>query len=153
MITAYVLSALSTEGARSSERQLMASGWLIIISGLAFSYSSPVERMHPVRPLRSLFHPAIIISTLGQAAIHLVCMVIAVRMSTEAMGPKALAEVVAFNKRVRLGEAAQIAAEEAAAAAGTEVEEPDMMAQLWATWCVSCHVGAHQELALLLTYH
>ena len=40
----------------------------------------------PYRPLRSLFHPAIIISTLGQALIHIACMTLAVKWATEAMG-------------------------------------------------------------------
>jgi cation-transporting ATPase 13A1 len=37
LIAAYTFSALSLEGARSSERQLMASNWLILIASLAFS--------------------------------------------------------------------------------------------------------------------
>jgi cation-transporting ATPase 13A1 len=108
MITAYTLSALSLEGARSSERQMMASGWLIMIASLAFSYSTPIDRMHKVRPIRSLFHPAIFISILGQALIHLYCMVTAVNMATEEMGPEALKEVVEFHKRVRSGEQAEL---------------------------------------------
>merc|ERR1719443_1454249 len=43
MISAYTLSALSLEGARSSERQMMASGWLLSIASLAFSYASPID--------------------------------------------------------------------------------------------------------------
>ena len=38
MISAYTLSALNLNGARSSERQMMASGWLIMIASIAFSY-------------------------------------------------------------------------------------------------------------------
>ena len=75
IISAYCLAALSLEGARSSERQMMASSWLVMTASIAFSYSTPIEKMHPVRPLRSLFHPAISISILGQALIHLFCMV------------------------------------------------------------------------------
>lgn len=85
IINAYVLSALSMEGSRSSERQLMASNWLLTIASLAFAYASPVDRMHPVRPLRSLFNPAVFISMLGQSAIHLACMISAVRMCRSAM--------------------------------------------------------------------
>ena len=64
----------------------MASGWLISIASIAFSYSSPVKKMSKERPLNSLFHPAIFVSILGQALIHLFCMVTAVKMATEAMG-------------------------------------------------------------------
>ena len=38
IISAYTLSALNLNGARSSERQMMASGWLIMIASIAFSY-------------------------------------------------------------------------------------------------------------------
>lgn len=85
IINAYVLSALSLEGSRSSERQLMASNWLLTTASLAFAYASPCDRMHPVRPLRSLFHPAVFVSMLGQAIIHLACMITAVRMARACM--------------------------------------------------------------------
>jgi cation-transporting ATPase 13A1 len=85
IINAYVLSALSLEGSRSSERQMLASQWLLTTASLAFSYSSACDRMHPVRPLRSLFHPAVFVSMFGQACIHLVCMVTVVRMARAAM--------------------------------------------------------------------
>lgn len=85
IINAYVLSALSMEGSRTSERQIMASHWLISTASLAFAYASPCDRMHPVRPLRSLFHPAVFVSMLGQAIIHLACLVIAVKMARAAM--------------------------------------------------------------------
>merc|ERR550532_2758326 len=113
IINAYVLSALSLEGSRSSERQMMGSHWLLTTASLAFAYASPCDRMHPVRPLRSLFHPAVFVSMLGQAAIHLFCMVTAVRMARSAMeegsaeraagwtGP-ALKDVSEFWRRERL---------------------------------------------------
>ena len=108
MISAYTLSAMSLEGGRSSERQMMASSWLIMTASVAFSYSKPVEKMHRERPPRSLFHPSIFLSTLGQAAIHLVTMVYCVKWATDAMGPAALAEVKDFNRRLRLGEEARV---------------------------------------------
>ena len=102
-ISAYCLAALSLEGARSSERQMIASSWLVMTAVGAFSYASPIDRMHPVRPLRSLFHPAIFLSIVGQAAIHLFCIVQAVSMATEAMGPEKLQEVIDFNRKVSAG--------------------------------------------------
>merc|ERR1740130_9951 len=104
IISAYTLSVLSLEDARASERQLMASGWLLSIASIAFSYSKPIPMMSRVRPLKSLFHPAIFISMLGQAAIHLACMVYAVRMATAEMVDEELAEVREFNRQARLGE-------------------------------------------------
>ena len=124
MISAYTLAALSLEGARSSERQMMASNWLIMIAGLAFTYSAPVKEMHPERPLRSLFHPAVFFSTIGQAAIHLYCMVYAVNLATSTMGEDRLAEVKEFNRKVRAGEAVQAKKE----------EEMDMTEQMFALW-------------------
>eukprot|EP00038_Savillea_parva_P008274 m.175862 g.175862 ORF g.175862 m.175862 type:complete len:1518 (-) comp14065_c0_seq1:304-4857(-) len=112
LVAAYTFSALSLEGARSSERQLMASNWLILIASLAFSYSTPIEQMHPQRPLRSLFHPAIFVSMVGQAVIHLSCMAYAVQLATDTMGPAKLREVLEFHKKVRAGEDMAIDEEE-----------------------------------------
>ncbi|KAJ9454587.1 putative manganese-transporting ATPase PDR2 [Diplonema papillatum] len=99
LIQAFTLSALSLEGARQSERQMMASSWLLSIAILAFTYATPVDKMHPVRPLRSLFHPAIFFSMFGQALIHIYCMNEAVTMATRSMGPDELAAVVEFHRR------------------------------------------------------
>jgi cation-transporting ATPase 13A1 len=103
-IAAYTLSALSLHNARSSERQMMASSWLIMTAAVSFSYATPLDRMHPLRPLRSLFHPAIILSTLGQALIHICCMTLAVQWATDAMGPEALKEVTEFFRKAKAKE-------------------------------------------------
>ncbi|KAH9255129.1 hypothetical protein BASA81_006888 [Batrachochytrium salamandrivorans] len=102
-ISAYTYAQISLEGSRSSERQMMVSSWLIMAASLSFSYATPIEKMSPVKPLRSLFHPAVFVSIVGQAAIHLYSMSQAVKMATETMGPEALAKVVAFNKAVQAG--------------------------------------------------
>ncbi len=104
IISAYVLSALSLEGSRSSERQLMASSWLIMTASIAFSYATPIDKVSPVRPLKSVFHPGIFISMLGQACIHVFCMWYAVKMATDSMGEDKMKEVKAFFKAVREGE-------------------------------------------------
>merc|ERR550532_3520965 len=136
IINAYVLSALSLEGSRSSERQMMASHWLLTTASLAFAYASPCDRMHPVRPLRSLFHPAVFVSMLGQAAIHLACMVMAVRMARSAMedgsaqreagwtGPS-LKDVSEFWRRERLKRRGLIEKEE------TEQDWMTMVLEQW----------------------
>jgi len=126
-ITAFVYSALSLEGARSSERQMIASSWLLMIAQMAFSYATPIEKMHPERPLRSLFHPAIGFSMLGQAAIHLFAMHTAVTMAREAMGPQKLQEVLEFHRRERLREQQQELSDKA-------MEEGDYMASMMALW-------------------
>lgn len=102
-ISAYTMAALSLEGARQSERQLLASSWLILTAVGSFSYSSPLETMHPVKPLRSLFHPAIISSIALQAIVHLVCISYGVSIAKEAMGDEKLNEVIDFNYQAAMG--------------------------------------------------
>merc|ERR1712100_494742 len=82
IISAYTLSALNLEGARSSDRQMMATGWLLSIAPMAFAFATTLDSMSETRPLSSLFNPAIFMSMLGQAAIHLFCMVVAVQLAT-----------------------------------------------------------------------
>jgi len=127
VISAYCLAALSLEGARSSERQMMASSWLIMTASLAFSYSTPVDKMHPVRPIKSLFHPSVALSILGQAAIHLFCMVTAVQLAKESMGEEKIAEVVAFNRRVAKGLEKKYAEE------GDSLDAVAEMMMMWST--------------------
>jgi manganese-transporting P-type ATPase len=57
-----------------------------------------------VRPLRRLFHPAVFISMLGQACIHVFCMAYGVNMAKEVMGPEALKAVLDFHKAARAKE-------------------------------------------------
>ncbi len=104
IIAAYTLSSLSLHNARSSERQMIASSWLIMTAAVSFSYSSPLDHMHPLRPLRSLFHPAIIFSIFGQAIIHIACMSLAVKWATDEMGPDTLKEVTEFFRKARAKE-------------------------------------------------
>jgi len=107
IISAYTLSAISLEGGRSSDRQMMATGWLLSIASMAFAFATPVNKMSKIRPLNSLFHKAVFFSMLGQAAIHLACMVYAIRLATDEMGPIKLRAVVDFHKQqkmIRLGQ-------------------------------------------------
>lgn len=83
-----------------------------------------IDQMHPLRPLKSLFHPAIIVSIIGQAAIHIACMTLAVSWATEQMGPEALSEVTEFFRKAK--------AKEIDIYAGCE--EDDMMCQMQAFW-------------------
>ncbi|CAD7959303.1 unnamed protein product [Amoebophrya sp. A120] len=98
MISAYSLSVMSADGTRPSEQQMMASGTLLSVAAIAFNFAKPLDRMHPVRPLRSVFHPALFFSLLGQLAIHLVCMVYVMNLAKEAMGEEELQAVLKFEK-------------------------------------------------------
>ena len=133
IISSYCISALSLEGGRSSERQMMASSWLIMIASIAFSYATPIERMSKIQPLRSLFHPAVFLSMLGQAALHLFCLVYAVQLATEEMGPEKLREVVDFHKAQKMIRLGQMAASEMGQ---TATEDMDWTEWAMATWNV-----------------
>jgi manganese-transporting P-type ATPase len=124
IIAAYTLSALSLHNARSSERQMMASSWLIMTAAVAFSYSTPLDHMHPLRPIRSLFHPAIFLSTMGQAIIHILCMNYAVNMATDHMGPEGMQEVTEFFRKAKSKEILAV----------DLCDEDDMMCQFQAYW-------------------
>ena len=76
MITAFSLAMMSADGTRPAEQQMMASGTLLSIANIAFSFAKPLDRMHPVRPISSVFHPAMFTSLIGQLVIHLSAMVL-----------------------------------------------------------------------------
>ena len=124
MIAAYTMSTMSVDGTRPSEPQMMASGTMIGVASLAFSFAKPVDRMHRVRPLSSVFHPANLLSSLagkapapcqiapcrqkparnlwpgmmGQLLIHLFCMVYIANLAKEIMGEEGVKEVIDFEK-------------------------------------------------------
>ena len=75
---------MAVDGVRFGEVQLMATGVLLSVAGIAFTYARPVNELAPVQPLPSVFHPAVALSTIGQLAIHLATMVVAVRWAREA---------------------------------------------------------------------
>lgn len=98
MISAYTMSTMSVDGTRPSEAQMMASGTLMSVASLAFTFARPVDRMHPVRPLSSVFHPAIFFSMIGQLLIHLGCMIYIASLAKDVMGPEMVKEIVEFEK-------------------------------------------------------
>eukprot|EP00494_Astrolonche_serrata_P023450 UN23708 len=130
IISAYTLSALSLHGSRNSEIQMMSTGVLLMVASLAFTYSTPVNTIDPIRPIQSLFHPAIIISILGQAFIHLGVMYVGVSMAQEVMGEAKIKEVTKFfrvlDKRLLLEEEQGYEEEE-------ELDSWEQMMNLWNT--------------------
>ena len=83
LISAYSLSALYLDGIKSGEAQMIATGILLTIAGMAFSFARPVDELSPVPPLRSVFHPAYALSLIGQLLIHLACMVFSFRLAKQ----------------------------------------------------------------------
>jgi len=68
------------------------------IAAISFNFARPLDRMHPVRPLQSVFHPALFISLLGQMALHLGCMILVANSAKEYMGEEKLKEIMRFEK-------------------------------------------------------
>ena len=62
---------------------MIATGVLLTVASMSFSFARSVDELSPVRPLRSIFHPAYALSLVGQLLIHLGCMVIAFRLAKE----------------------------------------------------------------------
>ena len=66
---------------------MTAMGMLGSISFMSVSRSKPLDKLSRVRPLTSIFHPALFISLLGQFAIHLATMVLAVGAAKRHLPP------------------------------------------------------------------
>jgi len=81
LISSYSLSVLHLDGVKYGDYQMTALGILMSISFVTVSRAKPLERLSGVRPFASIFHPALFLSILGQFALHLVCMMMAVRES------------------------------------------------------------------------
>ena len=81
LISSYSLSVLYLEGVKFSDYQLTATGMLITTCHLAISHTSPLKTVSSVRPLGSMFHPALFISLAGQFIIHLFCMIYSVSVA------------------------------------------------------------------------
>lgn len=66
LISAYSLSVLYLDGVKYGDRQMTATGMLMAASLITISRSKPIDKLSPVRPLTSIFHPALFLSILGQ---------------------------------------------------------------------------------------
>jgi manganese-transporting P-type ATPase len=81
LISSYSLSVLHLDGVKYGDYQMTALGILMSVSFVTVSRSKPLERLSSVRPFGSVFHPALFLSILGQFALHLASMMLAVRES------------------------------------------------------------------------
>merc|ERR1719465_49119 len=105
LISAYSLSALSLDGSRASEPQLIASGLLLSVASIAFSFARPLDRLSPILPLASIFHPALLLSVLGQLAVHAGCMMSALNLAKSLMSETELRSAIAFQRKLEKLEA------------------------------------------------
>jgi cation-transporting ATPase 13A1 len=71
LISAYSLSVLHLDGIKYGDKQMTCLGILMSISFVTISRSKPLQKLSSVTPLKSVFHPALFLSLLGQFAFHL----------------------------------------------------------------------------------
>jgi cation-transporting ATPase 13A1 len=81
LISAYSLSVLYLEGVKFGDRQMTVTGILIAIAFYYVSRSRPLKKLAPHQPPRSMFTPSLLLSLLGQFAIHLGALVFATMLS------------------------------------------------------------------------
>jgi manganese-transporting P-type ATPase len=79
LINAYSLSVLHLDGVKYGDRQMTCLGILMSVSFVTISRSKPLDQLSPVRPLKSIFHPSLFISLLGQFAMHILTMYLLVK--------------------------------------------------------------------------
>merc|ERR1712238_394754 len=85
LISSYSLSVLYLDGVKYGDTQMTAMGMLMSVAFMSVSRSKPLDRLSNVRPLTSIFHPAMFISLLGQFAVHLATMYTATREAKKHM--------------------------------------------------------------------
>ena len=74
LISAYSLSVLHLDGVKYGDRQMTCLGILMSVSFVTVSRAKPLDRLSEVRPLKSVFHPALFLSILGQFVLHIYTM-------------------------------------------------------------------------------
>jgi cation-transporting ATPase 13A1 len=87
LISSYSLSVLYLDGVKYGDTQMTAMGILGSVSFMSVSRSKPLDRLSDVKPLTSIFHPALFLSLLGQFSIHLSAMMIAVHYAKDQLPP------------------------------------------------------------------
>lgn len=98
LISAYTFAAITMEGGRSTEIQMIGSSVFVMVASIAFTYAKPAKRLSNVLPLKSVFHPAIFISVVCQVLLHLAVLVFAMSWAKTVMGPNALTDLYAFER-------------------------------------------------------
>ena len=81
LISAYSLSVLHLDGVKYGDRQMTCLGILMSVSFVTISRSKPLDQLSSVRPLGSVFHPALFLSLIGQFIMHILTMYLLVRQA------------------------------------------------------------------------
>lgn len=72
---------------------MTAMGMLGSISFMSVSRSKPLDKLSKVKPLTSIFHPALFLSLLGQFCIHLFTMIVATQAAKNELPPDYVADL------------------------------------------------------------
>lgn len=83
LISSYSLSVLYLDKVKYANSQLMALGMISTVASITLSRATPLPNLSPVRPLTSIFHPALFSSLVGQFALHLGCMIYLTNLAKE----------------------------------------------------------------------
>uniref|UniRef100_K3X9P6 P-type ATPase A domain-containing protein n=1 Tax=Globisporangium ultimum (strain ATCC 200006 / CBS 805.95 / DAOM BR144) TaxID=431595 RepID=K3X9P6_GLOUD len=87
LISSYSLSVLYLDKVKYANSQLMALGMISTVASVTLSRATPLPNLSPVRPLTSIFHPALFSSLVGQFALHLGCMIYLTNLAKEYTPP------------------------------------------------------------------
>lgn len=98
LISAYTFAAITMEGGRSTEIQMIGSSIFVMIASVAFTYAKPAKKLSSVIPLKSVFHPAIFVSVILQVLLHISVLVYAMSWAKSEMGENALSDLYAFER-------------------------------------------------------
>lgn len=83
LISSYSLSVLYLDKVKYANSQLVALGLIGTVSSITLSRASPLPNLSPVRPITTIFHPALFMSIAGQFALHLACMIYLTNLAKE----------------------------------------------------------------------
>jgi cation-transporting ATPase 13A1 len=71
LLSSYSLSVLYLDRVKFGDAQMSVTGLLSMVSFFAIAKPTPLRRLAPMRPLPSVFRPALFWSMMGQFALHL----------------------------------------------------------------------------------